>query len=161
MQIPVKKIKNFGQKMSLTWYHKNIKKTLCQCFCLLHKPFFIYLTNSGARGLLMEIAIMILLLVSGGMIYNYAYRKKMYREIDRLEAWKIAIMNRPITDELSKVKQLNMTGETEQLFERWRQQWDDIVATRLPAVEEKLFDVEEFLDKYRYTKAKGVLRDIE
>lgn len=109
----------------------------------------------------MEIAITVLLLVSGGMIYNYAYRKKIYREIDRLEAWKIAIMNRPITDELSKVKQLNMTGETEQLFERWRQLWDDIVATRLPAVEEKLFDVEEFLDKYRYTKAKGVLRDIE
>ncbi|MCZ0754834.1 septation ring formation regulator EzrA [Anoxybacillus sp. J5B_2022] len=109
----------------------------------------------------MEIAITILLLASGGMIYNYVYRKKMYREIDRLEAWKIAIMNRQVTDELSKVKQLNMTGETEELFERWRQQWDDIVTVRLPEVEEKLFDVEEFLDKYRYAKAKGVLREIE
>jgi septation ring formation regulator len=119
------------------------------------------LTNSGARGLLMEITVMILLLISGGMIYNYVYRKKMYREIDRLESWKIAIMNRPITDELSKVKQLNMTGETEQLFERWRHQWDEIIATKLPDVEEKLFDVEEFLDKYRYTKAKEVLREVE
>ncbi|OQM45577.1 septation ring formation regulator EzrA [Anoxybacillus sp. UARK-01] len=109
----------------------------------------------------MESVIVILLLVSGGMIYNYIYKKKIYREIDRLEAWKIAIMNRPVTDELSKVKQLNMTGETEQLFEKWRQQWDDIAAVQLPAVEERLFDAEEFLEKYRYTKAKGVLREIE
>ncbi|GGJ67817.1 septation ring formation regulator [Anoxybacillus voinovskiensis] len=109
----------------------------------------------------MEIAVTMLLLASGGMIYNYMYRKKMYREIDRLEAWKIAIMNRQVTEELSKVKQLNMTGETEQLFERWRQQWDDIVTIRLPEIEEKLFDVEEFLDKYRYAKAKAVLREIE
>ncbi|WP_027409637.1 septation ring formation regulator EzrA [Anoxybacillus tepidamans] len=109
----------------------------------------------------MEIAVMLLLLASGGMIYNYAYRKKLYREIDRLEAWKITIMNRPVTDELSRVKQLNMTGETEQLFEKWRQQWDDIVASRLPSVEEELFDAEELLDKYRYGKAKEVLRGIE
>ncbi|ANB62157.1 septation ring formation regulator EzrA [Anoxybacteroides amylolyticum] len=109
----------------------------------------------------MEIAVTMLLLASGGMIYNYMYRKKMYREIDRLEAWKIAIMNRQVTEELSKVKQLNMTGETEQLFERWRQQWDDIVTVRLPEIEEKLFDVEEFIDKYRYSKAKAVLREIE
>lgn len=109
----------------------------------------------------MEIAVMILLLMCGVMIYNYIYRKRLYQEIDRLEAWKIAIMNRPITDELSKVKRLNMTGETEQLFERWRHQWDEIVATQLPMVEEKLFDTEELLDKYRYQKAKALLREIE
>ncbi|MFC4182817.1 septation ring formation regulator EzrA [Saccharococcus thermophilus] len=108
----------------------------------------------------MEIAVIVLLLLAGAMIYNHMYRKKMYREIDRLEAWKIALMNRPVTDELSKVKQLNMTGETEQLFERWRQKWDDIVAVQLPDVEEKLFDAETMLDKYRYTKARELLHEI-
>jgi septation ring formation regulator len=89
------------------------------------------------------------------------YRKKLYQEIDRLESWKITIMNRPITDELSKIKQLNMNGQTEELFERWRSKWDEIVASQLPAVEEKLFDIEDYLDKYRYKKAKELLRQIE
>jgi septation ring formation regulator len=109
----------------------------------------------------MEIVMLILLLITGGMIYNYAYRKKLYQEIERLESWKIAIMNRPLTDELSKVKQLNMTGQTEELFERWRNQWDEIVASQLPDIDEKLLDVEEYLDKYRYKKAKEILREIE
>ena len=38
--------------------------------------------------------------------------------MDRLEVWKIDLMNRPVLDEMSKVKQLNMTGQTEELFER-------------------------------------------
>ena len=46
-------------------------------------------------------------------------KRKYYSEVDRYESWKIDIMNRPVLDEMSKVKQLNMTGQTEELFERW------------------------------------------
>jgi septation ring formation regulator len=109
----------------------------------------------------MDIVWIVLLLGAGVIIYNHMYRKKMYREIDRLEAWKIELMNRPVPDELAKVKQLNMTGETEQLFERWRQQWDEIVAVKLPNVEEQLFDTETFLDKYRYRQARKLIGQIE
>ncbi|WP_445612898.1 septation ring formation regulator EzrA [Geobacillus sp. YF-1] len=109
----------------------------------------------------MEIAWIVLLLSAGAIIYNQWQRKRMYREIDRLEEWKISLMNRPVPDELAKVKQLNMTGETEQLFERWRQQWDDIVAVKLPDVEEKLFDAEQLLDRYRYRRAARLLEQIE
>jgi len=109
----------------------------------------------------MEIVWIVLLLGAGVIIYNHMYRKKMYREIDRLEAWKIELMNRPVPDKLAKVKQLNMTGETEQLFERWRQQWDEIVAVKLPNVEEQLFDTETFLDKYRYRQARKLIGQIE
>lgn len=83
-------------------------------------------------------------------------KKKNYKEIDRLEEWKIDIVNRPVLDEMSKVKQLNMTGETEVLFERWRNEWDEIVTAELPDVEEYLFDAEEYTDKYRFKKSKEV-----
>jgi septation ring formation regulator len=105
----------------------------------------------------MGIVWVILLLAAGAIAYNHLHRKRMYREIDGLEEWKIRLMNEPVPDELAKVKQLNMTGETEQLFERWRQQWDDIVAVKLPNVEEQLFDAETLLDKYRYRKARRLL----
>jgi septation ring formation regulator len=88
-------------------------------------------------------------------------RKKYYTEIDRYEAWKVDIMNRPIPEELSKVKQLNMTGQTEKLFEDWRQGWDEIVAVQLPDIEELLFDAEEYTDKFRFKKTKETLTKID
>ena len=81
--------------------------------------------------------------------------------MDRLEAWKIELLNRPIPDEMSKVKQLNMTGQTEELFEGWRNQWDDVVTVKLPELEEMLFDAEEYIDRYRFRKAKEVQISIQ
>ncbi|WP_141432039.1 septation ring formation regulator EzrA [Bacillus sp. 03113] len=97
------------------------------------------------------IAILICLFFIG-----YYLKKKYYKEIDRLEDWKMEIMNRPVLDEMTKVKKLNMNGETEELFEKWRSAWDDVVVSELPDVEEMLFDGEEMIDKYRFRKAKEI-----
>lgn len=94
-------------------------------------------------------------------LIGFISRKKYYAEIDRYEAWKIDIMNKPVSDELSKVKQLNMTGQTEELFDGWRQGWDEIVAVQLPNVEELLFDAEEYTDKFRFTRTKETLSRID
>ncbi|MEH7353656.1 septation ring formation regulator EzrA [Neobacillus drentensis] len=93
-------------------------------------------------------------------VLGYVIKKKYFKEMDRLEAWKIDLLNRPILDEMSKVKQLNMTGQTEELFERWRNQWDDVVTVELPNLEEMLFDAEEYIDRYRFKKAKEVQQAI-
>ncbi|MBD8068987.1 septation ring formation regulator EzrA [Bacillus sp. PS06] len=109
----------------------------------------------------MEYLIGIFIIIIGVSIFGFYSRKKIYQEVDRLELWKIEITNRPVTDEISKVKELNMTGEAEELFEQWRKEWDEIVTLQLPNVEEYLFDAEEFADKYRFKKAKKVLQQIE
>ncbi len=80
--------------------------------------------------------------------------------MDRLETWKIDLFNRPVLDEMSKVKQLNMTGQTEELFEGWRTQWDDVITMKLPNLEEMLFDAEEYIDRYRFKKAKTIQLEI-
>jgi septation ring formation regulator len=92
---------------------------------------------------------------------GYIIKKKYFKEMDRLEAWKIDLLSRPILEEMSKVKQLNMTGQTEVLFERWRNEWDEIAAVKLPGLEEMLFDAEEYIDRYRFKKAKSVQHDID
>ncbi|MEW9110268.1 MAG: septation ring formation regulator EzrA [Cytobacillus gottheilii] len=102
------------------------------------------------------IVIVILIYLTG-----YFLKKKYYKEVDRLETWKMDIMDRPVLDEMAKVKQLNMTGQTEELFEGWRYNWDEIVTAELPNVEEYLFDAEESIDKYRFGKAKEALSAIE
>lgn len=93
-------------------------------------------------------------------IWGYFFKKKYYKEIDRLENWKLDIMNRPILDELSKVKQLKMNGETEDMFEHWRSEWDAIITVHMPDVEEFLFDAEEYVDKYRFKKSKAAQHKI-
>lgn len=90
------------------------------------------------------------------IIWGYFIKKRYFKEIDRLESWKIDVMNRPVLDELSKVKQLKMNGETEEMFEHWRSEWDAIITVHMPDVEEYLFDAEEYVDKYRFKKSKDV-----
>jgi septation ring formation regulator len=95
------------------------------------------------------------------IVIGYLIKKKYYKEMDRLETWKLDITARPVLDEMSKVKRLNMTGQTEELFECWRNQWDDIVTVKLPNLEELLFDAEEHIDRYRFRKAKDAQKQIE
>ncbi|KON86733.1 septation ring formation regulator EzrA [Sporosarcina globispora] len=92
---------------------------------------------------------------------GYFLKKKHYKEIDRLETWKMDITDRPVLDEMSRVKKLNMTGQTEELFERWRSEWDEIVTSQLPDVEELLFDAEESIDKYRFKNSQEIQQRIE
>ncbi|MGM0874920.1 MAG: septation ring formation regulator EzrA [Bacillota bacterium] len=109
----------------------------------------------------MEVIIGLILLVCILFGAGYMLRRKIYKDVDRLEAWKIEIMNRSIIDELSRVKDLKMVGQAEELFEQWRNEWDEIITTQLPEVEELLFDAEDLSDKYRFTKSKSVLQHIE
>ncbi|WNF36069.1 septation ring formation regulator EzrA [Bacillaceae bacterium IKA-2] len=101
-----------------------------------------------------------LIVILAIIIYGALSRKRVYSEVDRLEAWKIQIMNKPITDEISKIKGLNMSGETEKKFEIWRNEWDEILTLKLPDIEEELFDVEEAANKYRFIKAKNIAKTI-
>ncbi len=109
----------------------------------------------------MKYVIGILVIIFIAFIVGILARKKHYREIDRLADKKIDIMNRPIAEELARVKSLNMTGQTERMFERWRNEWDVIQTDRLAEVETLLFDAEEYADKYRFNKSVQVQRQIE
>ncbi|KYC93505.1 MULTISPECIES: septation ring formation regulator EzrA [Bacillus] len=109
----------------------------------------------------MELVIGLLVILLALFAAGYFFRKKIYTEIDRLESWKIEILNRSIVEEMSKIKHLKMTGETEEFFERWREEWDEIVTAHLPKVEELLYDAEENADKYRFKKANQVLVHID
>ncbi|MGM0903357.1 MAG: septation ring formation regulator EzrA [Bacillota bacterium] len=94
-------------------------------------------------------------------LIGFLMKRKYFNEVDRFEAWKIDLMNRPVLDEMAKVKKLNMTGQTEELFERWRKEWDDIVTSELPDIEEFLLDAEDYTDKLRFGKAKESLASID
>lgn len=109
---------------------------------------------------MIEYIIGAILVIITVLIILLIFRKRMYDKIDELEAWKIEVMNQNIASELSKIKELNLSGETQNKFEVWRRQWEKIVAKDLADVEEALFDAEEASDRFFFPKANRTLKMI-
>ncbi|WP_066194979.1 MULTISPECIES: septation ring formation regulator EzrA [Gracilibacillus] len=110
---------------------------------------------------MVEVVIGAILIVIVLLIVGLIFRKKVYDNVDRLEAWKLDIMNRNVTEELAKVKKLNLSGETQEKFESWKDKWDTIVTKDLPDMEEYLLDAEEAADKFRIRSAQDNLGQVE
>ncbi|RYG74931.1 septation ring formation regulator EzrA [Lentibacillus lipolyticus] len=109
----------------------------------------------------MAYVIGIILAVIALIIIGLIMRKRVYDVVDRLEGWKMDIMNRNVASELGRIKQLNLSGETQDKFESWKDCWEQIIAKELPDIEEYLFDAEEAADRYRFSTAKKTLRYAE
>lgn len=90
-------------------------------------------------------AVIVLLVIA---IIAFIIRKKHQTEIARLEHEKHQIQNKPILEEMTKVKQLNMNGQTEEMFERWRNNWTEVMDVHMPKIDVLLFDAEEYVDKF-------------
>ncbi|QTD43241.1 septation ring formation regulator EzrA [Sporosarcina sp. Te-1] len=91
----------------------------------------------------------------------FLFRRKHIGEIKRLENEKMQIQNKPIFEEMMKVKQLNMTGETEEKFERWRNEWTEVIDVHMPNIDSLLFDAEDMVDRFKFKKATQTEKDIQ
>src|SRR5690554_5080695 len=95
------------------------------------------------------------------IIIGLILRKRIYDRVDQLEAWKMDVMHRQVSAELQRVKALNLSGETQERFEHWKETWDHILTRELPDIEEYLFDAEEAADRFRVKYAKKNLATVE
>lgn len=109
----------------------------------------------------MYVILFVICIVIALMIVALTIRNRLYKRLDELEAWRMQLMNKPVTDELSKLKGLNMTGQTEELFEKWRTDWDELVTTVLPKVTDSVYDIDEAINKYHFMNAKATIADLE
>ncbi|MGX9135576.1 septation ring formation regulator EzrA [Rummeliibacillus sp. JY-2-4R] len=91
----------------------------------------------------------------------FIFRRKHRKEIQRLDQKKLQIQNKPVLEELMKVKALNMNGQTEEMFERWRNKWTELMDVEMPKIDVLLFDVEEQVDKFHFGKASEIEKEIE
>ncbi|MGE8034809.1 septation ring formation regulator EzrA [Lysinibacillus sp. NPDC093692] len=94
-------------------------------------------------------------------IVGFMMRRKHTTIIAKLENEKSQIQNNPINEEISKVKSLNMNGETEEMFERWRNSWDEVIDVHMTKIDSLLFDAEDQINRLRFNKATLIEREIE
>lgn len=102
-----------------------------------------------------------ILIIIALIITGLIFRKLIYDRVDKLEAWKMDIMNRNVTAELQRVKALRLAGETQAKFESWKETWDRILTRDLPDIEEYLFDAEEAADRFKVSSANKSLETVE
>src|SRR5690625_2451077 len=101
----------------------------------------------------MAIAIGLILVVITLLIIGLNLRKRVYDNVDRLEVWKLYIMNRNTASEIARIKDLNLSGETLEKFETWKDRWEKILTKDLPNIEELLYEAEEAGDRYQIGRA--------
>lgn len=106
----------------------------------------------------MELILTILIIIVALILVGVFMRRKVYQRVDALEEKKVYLMNRRVAEELGKIRHLNLSGETEELFESWREEWDEINHQTFGSLEDQLLASEEAAEKYRFRKAFLVLQ---
>lgn len=94
-------------------------------------------------------------------IFVISFRRKHIHRIKVLEKQKTEIQHKPIFEEMTKIKQLNMTGETEEKFESWRADWTKVIDIHMPEIDNLFFDAEEQIDRFKIKKIKETISNIE
>ena len=103
------------------------------------------------------VAVVLLALLAFGLFV----RRKHNAIIARLEKEKLEVQHYPIYEELTKVKTLNMNGQTEELFENWRNAWVEVTDVHVIKIDALLFDAEEYIDRFKFKKATEIEQEIE
>ncbi|EGL84125.1 Septation ring formation regulator EzrA [Caldalkalibacillus thermarum TA2.A1] len=111
----------------------------------------------------MWLIITLLLIICVFLLYlaGLLYRRRIYQQVDKLEQWKNDIENRPVADELARLKNLKLAGETEASFEKWKSQWEEIVTDILPDLEEMLIDIEDYALRFRLVTCRQLLQEAQ
>src|SRR5699024_12399029 len=102
----------------------------------------------------MKYIVGIVLIIIVGIINALILRRIRYNVIVHIERLKVNIMNRNIAAELTRMKELNLTGETLEKFNMWKDRWELILTEDLANVEVQLFDDEAYADRYKFKSSR-------
>lgn len=146
---------NFNKKL---YFFKQMPKNMVY---YSYKIVGIEIFGIGNRGLMMQYIIIVVIVLLALFIGGLMIRRKHNVVIQRLEQEKMQIQHYPIFEELTKVKALNMNGQTEEKFEQWRNIWTEVIDVHIIKIDSMLFDAEEYIDRFKFKKASIVEREIE
>lgn len=93
------------------------------------------------------------------LMVELVIRNRLHKDLQEWKQYKQELKEKPIADELKKVKDLNITGQTEAFFEKWRHDWDEILTVTIPEAERKLQKAESHAAQFSFRKGRAVLNE--
>lgn len=109
---------------------------------------------------MLYILIGIVVVVLIGYLGVAFYQRYFTKQIKSLEERKGALMALPIPEKLTKLRSLRLTGESQQNFDRWEKQYNDITNHNFEAIEAYLFDAEKANGKYQFLLVARILKQL-
>jgi septation ring formation regulator len=107
------------------------------------------------------IIIVVVVALLAAVVAGFLTRRKHRAVVLQLESEKLQIQHYPIFEELTKLKSLNMNGQTEEMFEKWRNNWTEVIDVDILKINSLLFDLEDSIDHFQFKKSKNLQREIQ
>ncbi|MEW4354349.1 septation ring formation regulator EzrA [Streptococcus pneumoniae] len=109
--------------------------------------------------IILTIVIAVLLIVA--YITAVLLRKRNETLLTKLEEKKEELYNLPVNDEVERVKNLHLIGQSQIAFREWNQKWVDLSLNSFADIENNLFETETYNNSFRFLKAKHGIDKIE
>lgn len=113
--------------------------------------------SSGLIVLIFVIAALLIL----AYVIAVLLRKRNETLLGKLEEKKESLYNLPVNDEIEKIKNMHLIGQSQVTFREWNQKWVDLSLNSFADIENNIFEAEGFNNAFRFFKAQHAIGNIE
>lgn len=94
-------------------------------------------------------------------IVSLIFKRKNHERLDSLEERKETLFDLPIVEEIERVKQMHMIGESQSAFRELNQKWTDISTNSFADLESHIFEAENLNESLRFIKSGHIIDTAE
>ena len=113
-----------------------------------------------SSGLIILVIVIVVLLIVA-YIVAILLRKRNDTLLAKLEERKTELFNLPVNEDMERVKNMHLIGQSQVNFREWNQKWMDISLNSFAAIETDLFEAEAYNNSFRFLKTNQTIGSIE
>ena len=103
------------------------------------------------------IFLFVCILVLGGVVALFIFRKRKKQDLYPLLVMKDELERETLSDDLKKVKALEIAGKAEKLYAQWESEWYEIQSIDIEELDRDLYSAETYIDKFNFKRADEVI----
>ena len=103
------------------------------------------------------IFLFVCILVLGGVVALFVFRNRKKQDLYPLLVMKDELERETLSDDLKKVKALEIAGKAEKLYSQWESEWYEIQSIDIEELDRDLYSAETYIDKFNFKRADEVI----
>ncbi len=103
------------------------------------------------------IFLFVCILVLGGVVALFVFRNRKKQDLYPLLVMKDELERETLSDDLKKVKALEISGKAEKLYSQWESEWYEIQSIDIEELDRDLYSAETYIDKFNFKRSDEVI----
>ena len=103
------------------------------------------------------IFLFVCILVLGGVVALFVFRNRKKQDLYPLLVMKDELERETLSDDLKKVKALEIAGKAEKLYAQWESEWYEIQSIDIEELDRDLYSAETYIDKFNFKRADEII----